>query len=142
MSTPAITDSAYSAISADRAGFESKYQWTEDNCAMCQSVGPWPALDKTLHRSGCWGSVVHQLLHGTIDPPRASRIAADREALESLAALRKFMVYCNEGQATNDAGVDETVQRWAEATGLLHEASHHTQVDQLRQLYAGAFSEE
>jgi len=140
MSTPAITDAAYSAIAAGRAGFESKYQWTEDNCAMCESVGPWPALDKTLHRSGDWASVVHRLLHGTVGPQRASRISVNIDAVASLAALRESMVYSDDGRETNDEKHDEAVQSWADATGLLHEMELYTHVDQLEKLGESVFS--
>ena len=93
-----LTRPTYSALAADRAGDEPTYQWTKDNCAMCQRVGPWRALDKTLHRSGYWGSVVHRLLHGTVGPRRASRISVNINADASLAALREFMVYSDDGR--------------------------------------------
>lgn len=141
MSTPAITDSAYSAISVGRAGNDSTYQWTEDNCAMCESVGPWPALDKTLHRSGDWASVVHQLLHGTVGPQRASRISVNIDAVTSLAALREFMVYSDDGRGPNDEEHDGAVQSWADATGLLHEIELYTHVDQLENLGESVFSD-
>ena len=63
---------------------------------------------------------MHRLLHGTVGPRRASRISVNIDAVTSLAALRKSVVYSDDGREANDEEHDEAVQSWADATGLLH----------------------
>ena len=84
---------------------------------------------------------MHQLLHGTVGPQRASRISVNIDAVTSLAALREFMVYSDDGREANDEENDEAVQSWADATGLLHDIELHTHVDRLEKLGESVFSD-
>lgn len=84
---------------------------------------------------------MHRLLHGTVGPQRASRISVNIDAVTSLAALRKSVVYSDDGREANDEEHDGAVQSWADATGLLHEIELYTHVDQLEKLGESVFSD-
>jgi hypothetical protein len=121
---------------------DSTYQWNNDSCAMCESQGPWPALEKTRTQSGDRWNIIHHYLHGTIGPQRASRISSNVEAVQNLAALRKSKVR-SDNHSPLDEGqeVDKSVQRWSEATGLIQETVLYNRVDQINRLSASGFSE-
>jgi hypothetical protein len=136
------TEQDESIESTNPAGKDSSYQWTNDNCAMCESQGPWPALEKTRTQSGDRWSIIHHYLHGTIGPQRASRISANIDAVQSLAALRESKVDFNKNSPSDEnQECDEAVPRWAEATGLIHETVLYSRVDQINRLLGSGFSE-
>jgi hypothetical protein len=120
----------------------STYEWTDDGCAMCESQGPWPALEKTRDQSGDRWNIIHHYLHGTIGPQRASRISANVEAVHDLAALRKSKRYSNNDSVPGEGQEgDEAVQRWAEATGLIQETVLYSRVEHMNRLSGSGFSD-
>lgn len=107
--------------SSARTNGDSDYQWIQDNCPTCQTFGQWPALDKTRVESGDRWNFVHQSLHGDIGLQRASRISANLKAVACLAELRNAIVCSESIPPADDEKVDNLVQSWADATGLLHD---------------------